>query len=234
MTFIVFSLTSLHIPTLVATTTPTSPVCPVCGTIKKSGKLSCCSRGGAWFGNCGSAGNANFGHTWHEGIRACERRRFQAAVVQQLLHGSQPKSNGSLPGVSKNTDSKAVVEAIHMLASTRANTSIPMLKSITVSPSTVTITPVRTSEAHDNGEATPKATTATISIMKSILVSMSIEKSIIAPVNGTATPPATLTINKSMRASYTSASTPVTARECGELMHIITHVSMTFLIVCWY
>ena len=46
--------------------------CPKCATIKKSGKLSCCARGGAWFQKCGDAGDSNFDHTWVEGIQACK------------------------------------------------------------------------------------------------------------------------------------------------------------------
>ena len=46
--------------------------CVTCGTIKKSGKRSCCARGGAWFKNCGDAGDTKFDHTWAEGIRACK------------------------------------------------------------------------------------------------------------------------------------------------------------------
>ena len=45
--------------------------CPKCDTMKKSGKLSCCARGGAWFQNCGDTGKPNFEHTWAEGIQAC-------------------------------------------------------------------------------------------------------------------------------------------------------------------
>ena len=45
-------------------------ICPKCGT-NKSGKLSCCARGGAWFQKCGDPGDSKFGHTWNEGIKAC-------------------------------------------------------------------------------------------------------------------------------------------------------------------
>ena len=45
--------------------------CPTCGTIKKSGKLSCCARGGAWFKKCGDPGD-NFEYTWFEGMEACK------------------------------------------------------------------------------------------------------------------------------------------------------------------
>ena len=55
-----------------ADTTTSSAVCPVCGTLVESGQLSCCARGGAWFGNCGGAGDAKFDHTWFEGIQACK------------------------------------------------------------------------------------------------------------------------------------------------------------------
>merc|ERR1712091_834577 len=46
--------------------------CPKCGTISKSGTPSCCSRGGAWFKNCGHVGVTKFDHTWAEGIQACK------------------------------------------------------------------------------------------------------------------------------------------------------------------
>ena len=46
--------------------------CLKCGTSKKSGKLSCCVRGGAWFKRCGDAGDAQFDHTWSEGMQACK------------------------------------------------------------------------------------------------------------------------------------------------------------------
>merc|ERR1719201_3088543 len=45
--------------------------CPKCGTFKKSGRVSCCAPGGAWFKNCGGAGNKNVGHRWSEGTEAC-------------------------------------------------------------------------------------------------------------------------------------------------------------------
>ena len=46
--------------------------CVECGTSKKSGKRSCCARGGAWFRNCGDVGDRRFDHTWVEGIQACK------------------------------------------------------------------------------------------------------------------------------------------------------------------
>ena len=49
-----------------------SPLCPKCGINAKSGKLSCCAPGGAWFKKCGGVGDASFDHTWTEGIQACK------------------------------------------------------------------------------------------------------------------------------------------------------------------
>ena len=54
------------------TSTTAMSVCPKCGTIKNSGRLSCCARGGAWFKSCGDVGDTQFDHTWTEGIRACK------------------------------------------------------------------------------------------------------------------------------------------------------------------
>jgi len=54
------------------TTTIISSECPKCGNMEKSGKISCCGRGGSWFGNCASAGNTKLDHTWHEGVQACK------------------------------------------------------------------------------------------------------------------------------------------------------------------
>ena len=54
--------------------------CSKCGVAKKSGKSSCCARGGAWFKNCGDADDKQFDHTWAEGIQACEGIRDLVSV----------------------------------------------------------------------------------------------------------------------------------------------------------
>ena len=141
MTLVVFSFRVfdiLHTPAV--TTTTIELVCPACGIIKKSGKASCCGHGGSWFGNCGSAGNANLGHTWHEGIRVCETQ-FQAAVGKRR-HAFQTQGNAFSDDASLVIDSKAVVMAARMFASTSAITStpIPGATPITVHANTSTIT----------------------------------------------------------------------------------------------
>ena len=76
------------------TTKPASPVCPECGTIQKSGKASCCARGGSWFGNCRSGVmNAYLGHTWSQGIEVC--KAWQPHAVGAQRHNPQANSNVS-------------------------------------------------------------------------------------------------------------------------------------------
>ena len=52
-----------------------TPLCPKCGVNKKSGKGSCCARGGSWFQKCGDEGDTTFEHTWGEGMLACSQRQ---------------------------------------------------------------------------------------------------------------------------------------------------------------
>ena len=61
--------------------------CPKCGAAKKSGRSSCCAPGGAWFKNCGDAGDTTFNHTWAEGVHACKGvgSSVSAEKPQQLV-----------------------------------------------------------------------------------------------------------------------------------------------------
>ena len=101
--------------------------CPKCSTIKKSGKHSCCARGGAWFKNCGDADDTQFDHTWAEGIEACKGfsdsvliKISQQAIlrnagvivnplnVNQLRNNTQQRTHvsraGSMSSISKFAD----------------------------------------------------------------------------------------------------------------------------------
>ena len=70
--------------------------CPKCDTAKKSGKRSCCARGGAWFKNCGDAGDTKYNHTWTEGIRACQGFATLVSVqLPQQVIGNAPQSTQS-------------------------------------------------------------------------------------------------------------------------------------------
>ena len=94
-------------------------LCPKCGTIQKSGKDSCCGRGGSWFKNCRSGSNTKLRHTWHEGILACKTRKGvrlrQSNVAQQL-------NSSYLYGISMRK-SKAVTTASETFTLTPVNTS---------------------------------------------------------------------------------------------------------------
>lgn len=68
----------LDAPTTTRLTVSSSSECHKCSTTKKSGKPSCCARGGAWFKNCGDAGDKHFDHTWTEGIQVC--KDFETSV----------------------------------------------------------------------------------------------------------------------------------------------------------
>ena len=102
------------------TTTQTSLICPLCGTVKSSGRSSCCGRGGSWFENCGSAGNVNFEHTWYEGIRVCNTGQHVAVGQQQ--YASHPQGNTSADDDVIGVDFKTVILAQPTFEPTSANT----------------------------------------------------------------------------------------------------------------
>ena len=57
--------------------------CAKCAS-NKVGKYSCCARGGAWFKNCGDAGDTHFNHTWVEGIQACKHLEASFSMNSSL------------------------------------------------------------------------------------------------------------------------------------------------------
>ena len=61
--------TSVNMPVITSTNVRT---CLKCGEFKKSSIVSCCAPGGAWYKNCGRAGNRNVDHRWFEGVKACK------------------------------------------------------------------------------------------------------------------------------------------------------------------
>ena len=104
--------------------------CLNCVPIKKSGKTSCCGRGGSWFEKCGGAGNSNLDHTWYEGIRACKSwAQPKIALVQQ----SNAAQQLNLPNFSGMGNSKTVTTAVKIFTFTSVN------KSTTAPDSTSTV-----------------------------------------------------------------------------------------------
>ena len=64
--------------------------CSKCGAVKKSGKFSCCARGGTWFKKCGDADDKKFDHTWSEGIKVCKGFASSMSVKSPLQLTPRP------------------------------------------------------------------------------------------------------------------------------------------------
>ena len=211
------------------TTTLATAVCPKCGILQKSGKLSCCGRGGSWSGRCGKTGNTNFGHTWYQGIQVCKSYQLQLEVRQQVY--AQRKSDFSDNDAS---DTMSMLMPGARPISAPANTSI--------------ITSDRTSIAHGTRATSSKViikmTTAIINgLVIPVPAATPVNSTIIYKVNPAITPQADLTINKSMASAPAHAFMTIssqisasTAREYDRLFHIITHININllFVFVCWY
>ena len=114
--------------------TTISSECPRCGTIAKSGKTSCCGRGGDWFKNCGGVGNTKLHHTWYEGVQACKARsRFKTHMVHQPnVIQANDRDSFQVVGVVKY---KTVIETTKMFSFASVNTSSNLMPA---TPSTVT------------------------------------------------------------------------------------------------
>ena len=117
---------------------PISLVCPQCGIIAKSGKLSCCGRGGSWFGNCGVAGEAKLGHEWSEGFQACKAQSQSETVVGQQLHDTQHESNT----MSNDIDTKNFTASANMVTSALDNLSTDSSTTTSLSMPTITVASV--------------------------------------------------------------------------------------------
>merc|ERR1711939_140290 len=101
-------------------------VCPRCGSIAKSGILSCCGRGGSWFKNCGGSGNTKLRHTWHEGMQACKTRSQSKTNIGNQVNVVQQKDTRSAHGAHM-TSGKAVIAATKTFVFTSSvDTSTPM------------------------------------------------------------------------------------------------------------
>ena len=87
---------------------PSGFICHKCGVMEKSGKASCCGRGGSWFRNCGSGGSKKYRHTWYEGMLACKTQAQLETVRPRQPNGAQPLRFSSGFDV---VNSKAVITA---------------------------------------------------------------------------------------------------------------------------
>ena len=220
------------------TTTVIGSACRACGAVRKSNKLSCCARGGSWFGNCGGAGNVHLGHTWYEGIQACKGRQFHG-VVDQQLHASQSNSNTS-NYVNISADSKAVIMVTHMLTSSPANTSTPV--AVAASSRVSADMSSRSSAPHESGTTPSKAFPSTVDAMRQASVNMLTPKSLLD--NPIIAPKANATILKSVSSpsadtamaikSQTPVSAAINTREYRKSLCVLSSIGIILIGVCWY
>ena len=201
--------------------------------MKKSGKASCCARGGSWFGKCGGVGNANLGHTWYEGIQVC-KGQFQAAVGQQM-HDVQPKGNISSNNGSIDIDSKVITAAAQRFTFTSANTSTPMRGTtlITVPETTLLMQAARKSITYYAGQTIVKTTTAASTTITQTSVNVSTPNPTIFSPNMTIVklmhnPSAQMSMTTSSHASD-GAKTP--SGGCQKLLGAVTHI-MILTVMC--
>ena len=92
-----FRFMSADAPATTSASVPSSKVCPQCGINTKTGKRSCCARGGSWFKNCGDADDTQFDHTWAEGIQVCKssenRVSMKAVMLRHMAVSIYPQSS---------------------------------------------------------------------------------------------------------------------------------------------
>ena len=106
-------------------TTTISSACLKCGIIKKSGKTSCCGRGGSWFRTCGGAGFAKHRRTWYEGIQTYKVRPQSKAVIEQYINATQENGIGSSSDGADMTNFKSVFTVTKSFTLTSSNKTIP-------------------------------------------------------------------------------------------------------------
>lgn len=215
-----------HISIAAATTALANSLCFKCGTLQKSGKLSCCGRGGSWYKKCGAAGNTEFDFTWHEGFQACKTRQFQAAVGQQ--------HHTSADDVGMRINAEAVFVAARIFTPTPTKILSPLLGVTSVS------VPVKTSKSAPLRKLTSKTNDMTTSLF--INTSVLAPNSTIPRSNKTITPRANWTIIKSIHSdlgyisiptSHSSATVSIFTLEYGKLIFIMIQISMNPIIFWW-
>ena len=148
----------------------TNSVCPKCGSIEKSGKMSCCGHGGSWFENCGNTGNTKLDHTWYEGIQTCNTRaQSKRASGQQPDAAQQLHSRNS----SEMASSKTVIATTFARPSvTNTPADIPMrarayTRQRTMAARTTTTTDSTTSPVIIDTDPSPRTVTIEFTITHS-------------------------------------------------------------------
>ena len=233
-------LTIHYIRTPSVKVTPISAACPKCGIIKKSGKMSCCGRGGSWFGNCGNVGDMKFARTWHEGIWTCKTRQFQA-VLDQQLHAFQSKQNAFSSNGSVRMDSKAVISYAHIVVVTRDSKLIAQsgTTASAIATNASIIVPARIPIAYHTGIGNSRVVTERTTAVTHNLVSVLTPKPTQAQNNLTMSKPTTLRIVQSMNSMAfslhtSSAITSIHVQDRANLLRVVVRISITHAIAYWH
>ena len=210
--------------------TPGSAACSECGIIHQSGKISCCGLGGSWFGNCASAPNTQFSHTWHEGVQACEARHFQTVVGQQL-DAAQPKRNIFPVQVQKSILYSAGRKTPKTFIVATTTTNI-----LTLAPDISTPKFKRPRMNHIN---TSHINSTIITLVNPTITTLM--NQIIAPhASPQITSPVNPTITQSMRSNYASkfvtiiphllVHSSIIVGKCEYFLNVVIYISMIALI----
>ena len=130
--------------------------------IKKSGKRSCCGRGGSWFKNCGTAVDANVEHTWVEGFLACNIRAKSKIVLGRQENGEQQlDSDGAR---MSNLKEDAMAANTFVLTSASTVVSSPVTTPVNMS---INMSAAAPDQSRAYGMMNPKGTTATATTIMS-------------------------------------------------------------------
>ena len=130
--------------------------CQQCGTIRKSGKPSCCAHGGSWFGKCGSAVDEQVSYSWSQGLRVCNAQPRSDEVVDALLIAEQPLGTDSSRDEANATISKLDISVAKAFAPELAPIPVPSGHSTALASASVSR---RTPTWHNASLATRKTTT---------------------------------------------------------------------------
>ena len=199
-----------HIYARTVTTTAIDLACPKCGTIKKSGKTSCCGRGGSWFKNCGRTVNKRLQYTWYEGIQACKKAQSMPRLAfGQRGSAAQQKVIGSHYGDGQ-VNPKEVISRVANVSESLMHTK-SVITTVSTSPSTSTTQGTHTTNSRD------------IAYVSTTIISMSTKVS-------TPTPTITLDKNSTPIPVIVLADTSITVQGCDNLLYIMFHIR---LLVTW-
>ena len=180
--------------------------------------MSCCGRGGSWFGNCGSDGSTNLDHTWSEGLQVCRSR----TAISQHLNDAQRERNDS----SNDTDSK--VASMFVKARTFASAPMPDARLIIV-----------TANAPVNASKTYNAPTLNLELITTVVTeNMSALGEVPKPTQSLAIAGTSITDSARMKLSNTSehilmtasAHSPAAARGFQQVLDITLHISFSIVI----